>query len=194
MNSQKANAVAKQVGLGVVVMLFMVSTAMAQQGSSSHPGTATSVTGGTVSPMLVVVKLHSDSCSKCQAMGPILEDLTQRLGADSYELLVKADFTNEATKRQSQLLLSALGLGSVYNEYHNKTGSLLLLDYREKKVVGTLTASQSAEQMHAEIKVLCERMMRGGSGSVESETQPPAPKPQGSGSKDKPQGSSQRGS
>lgn len=103
------------------------------------------------SPDLVAVKLHGDWCGKCKNMGPIVKDLTRKLGPISNALLITMDPTNENTKRQSGLLMSMFGLGSIYEE-HQSTGKIIVVNPKTKKVVKTLTADVKAGEMADAVK------------------------------------------
>lgn len=152
----------KATWMGVLLLaagLIVGSLAIAQEGSGPEGSGPTkdaqkaeSVNEANLKPALIVVKIHADWCATCKKMGPILEDLTQRLGGDTKTLLVKVDLTNDATKRQSQLLMNAFGLSKVYQEHTKKTGVLLLVDPEDANVVKTLTSDMTAAQMEQAIR------------------------------------------
>ena len=65
-------------------------------------------------------------------------------------LFVTLDLTNVSTRNQSELLASALGLKSVYNQ-NSGTGFILLIDPTTHKVIKKLTADQDLKMMAKEI-------------------------------------------
>ncbi|MBI1390607.1 MAG: hypothetical protein GC154_19425 [bacterium] len=172
----------------LIAALMVGSLAVAHEGSgTAAPGLTVgaqqeeSAEVANVKPAVIAVKLHADWCTKCQALGPILEDLTQRLGKDSEALLVKVDLTNDATKRQSQLLMSALGLSKVYSENSGKTGVLLLIDSKSGNVTKTLTSEMTAAQMEQAIRTASGASSGAARNAVQSPAEGSAPaKPEGS--------------
>lgn len=96
-------------------------------------------------PKLIVVKFHANWCGSCKALGPVLEDLTNKLDGKSV-LFTQLDFTNNTSKHQTQLLASALGIKDVV-EKNNGTGFLLVIDSKTKAVKAKLTKTQSVKEM-----------------------------------------------
>jgi thiol-disulfide isomerase/thioredoxin len=127
--------------------IFALLTALALASSASAQPAA---------PNLLAVKFHADWCGSCKKMGPVFEDLRNKLDGKPV-LFVTLDRTNLSTSHQAQLLGSALGLGSVV-EANPGTGFVLLLDPKDRRVVAKLTAEQSLKEMTSEIEArLAER-------------------------------------
>ena len=106
---------------------------------------------GARSPEVLVVAFHADWCGKCQTLGPkMMKSVFPEIRDEPY-LLVKLDMTDQDS-RQPEYMLSALGLGNLWEEYGRKTGFALVIDAETKQVVETLNASESSEAMVSEVR------------------------------------------
>ena len=103
-------------------------------------------------PELLIVKFHADWCGSCKAIGPALEDLTNKLDGKA-TLFVELDFTNNSTKHQAQLMATALGIEKIL-EKNNGTGFILVIDSKTKEVKAKLTKAQTTKEMGAKITSL----------------------------------------
>ena len=64
---------------------------------------------------------------------------------------VKFDLTNDSTKAQSAKLAARNGITPVWNS-NQKTGMVLLVDAKTRKVVGTIVATDSQKEMKRKIE------------------------------------------
>jgi len=104
-------------------------------------------------PKLMAVKFHADWCRVCRAMGPVFEDLQNKMdGADV--LFVKLDFTNNQTKHQANLLGAELGLADILKQNYKRTGFVLIINAKTKKVLKKLTVNDDVYSMETKIKTL----------------------------------------
>lgn len=83
-------------------------------------------------------------------MGPILEQCAEDYAGKSIEFIT-FDFTTGETRQRAVADADAHGVRSVFDEYDNKTGFLLLYDTGKKKVVERLSADDGSEGFHAAI-------------------------------------------
>lgn len=101
-------------------------------------------------PQVIGLLFYADWCASCKVLEPKL-DAVKKGFADKPILFTRVDMTDDYTKSQSKLLAGALGLGSIYAENAPKTGNLLLIDARTKKVLGKLDKTQSKAQLKTNI-------------------------------------------
>ena len=102
-------------------------------------------------PTLMVVKFHADWCRICRAMGPVFEDLQNKMDGQNI-LFVKLDFTNNQTKHQANMLGAALGIAPILKKNYRRTGFILIIDSKTKKVLQKLTKDDDVYAMEAKIK------------------------------------------
>jgi len=103
------------------------------------------------SPEVLVVAFHADWCPACQTLGPkMMKGVFPEIKDEPY-LLVKLDLTDRDSN-QAEYMLSALGLGNLWEKYGRKTGFALVIDAQTKEVLHTLNASENPEAMVADIR------------------------------------------
>ncbi|NQW35640.1 MAG: thioredoxin family protein [Flavobacteriales bacterium] len=105
------------------------------------------------SPKLFLVKFHADWCRNCRAMGPVFEDLKNKMDGSNV-LFVKLDFTNNQTKHQANMLGDGLGIGAVLKANQRRTGFVLVIDAKTKKVLQKLTKDDDVYMMESKIRAL----------------------------------------
>ena len=71
---------------------------------------------------------------------------------ESADPLHPRDQTDDFTKHQSALHSKLLGVADIYAEQGGKTGYMLLIDAKDKKVLGKLMKTQSEEELKAAIE------------------------------------------
>jgi len=104
-------------------------------------------------PKLIAVKFHADWCSVCRTMGPVFEDLQNKMDGSNV-LFVKLDFTNNQTRHQANLLGAELGLSNILKQNYKRTGFVLVIDANTKKVLKKLTVDDDVYSMETKIKTL----------------------------------------
>ena len=104
-------------------------------------------------PKLMVVKFHADWCRICRAMGPVFEDLQNKMDGPNI-LFIKLDFTNNQTKHQANMLGSALGITPILKKNYRRTGFILVIDPKTKKVLQKLTKDDDVYSMETKIRAL----------------------------------------
>lgn len=132
--------------------LAITGLAFAQQpGHSGMQHTQTRADAKARSPEVLVVAFHADWCPACQALGPkMMKSVFPEIKDEPY-LLVKLDLTDRDSN-QAEYMLSALGLGNLWEQYGRKTGFALVIDAQTKEVLHTLNASENPEAMVADIR------------------------------------------
>jgi len=102
-------------------------------------------------PRLIAVKFHADWCGFCKAMGPVFSELQQK-HEELPVLYVELDQTTKSRKRQAAFLAKVMGMDQVWKEHGGKTGFILLIDAKTKRVVEKLTKDQNLKQMGASLQ------------------------------------------
>jgi len=139
--------------LVVVVLMLTVALATAKDRPTTQPADES---GAAAKPAVVALKFHADWCGSCKAMGPVFEDLRNKLDGEPV-LFVTLDLTNRSTAAQAEYHAAALGAGRHWSEYGGKTGFILLLDAQSGDVLGKLTREQDIKAMGAAIKSAVQR-------------------------------------
>jgi thiol:disulfide interchange protein len=149
MTKNKAAALAAALA---ATTLAVTSLAFAQQpGHSGTQQTETIADAKARAPEVLVVAFHADWCAKCQTLGPkMMQSVFPEIKAEPY-LLVKLDLTDRDSN-QAEYMLSALGLGNLWEQYGRKTGFALVIDAQTKEVLHTINASENPEAMVADIR------------------------------------------
>jgi len=104
-------------------------------------------------PKLLAVKFHADWCKICRTMGSVFKDLQNKMDGSDV-LFVKLDFTNNQTKHQANLLGDELGLVDILKQNYRRTGFILVIDAKTKKVLKKLTVDDDVYSMEAKIRTL----------------------------------------
>jgi hypothetical protein len=102
----------------------------------------------TEQPKVVGVLFYADWCASCKALEPKLHNVKKQI-MDQPIYFTRVDMTDECTKKQSGMFVEWVGLGEIYREHAPKTGFMLLIDAKEKKVLSKLTKTQSEAELKA---------------------------------------------
>lgn len=103
------------------------------------------------SPQVIAAGFHADWCGKCKQMAPNAMKTMASYKGDRTVKFVNFDLTNDATKKQSAKLAARNGLTSVWNSYQ-KTGMVLLVDGKTRKVIDTIDFTDSKSEMKEKIE------------------------------------------
>lgn len=109
---------------------------------------------------MYAVAFHADWCMNCKALAPNLKEFKAK-HAKAPLLHVKLDQTNDFTKHQAAMLAGALGMDKAWKDFNGKTGFVLLVDAKTKKVIGKITSDQSVEQMDKSLMAAMKSMSGG---------------------------------
>lgn len=120
-------------------------------------------------PDVIGLLFYADWCASCKVLEPKLNAVKKSF-ADKPILFTRVDLTDDYSKSQSKLLAGALGLSEIYTENAPKTGFMLLISTKDKKVLGKLVKTQSED----EIKTGIAAALSPGSAGEGSGSKPPA--------------------
>ncbi len=107
-------------------------------------------------PEIIAVKFHADWCGSCKAMGNVFEELQAKFDTKPV-LYVTLDHTRDFNRKQSKFLAESLGLGDVWKQNNGKTGFILLVDGKTRKVITRLKSTQTLKEMGAELVAAVEK-------------------------------------
>ncbi len=103
------------------------------------------------SPQVIAAVFHADWCGKCKQMGPSVMKTMASYKADKAVKFVKFDLTDDSTKAQSAKLAARNGLTPIWKA-NQKTGMVLLVDAKTRKVMGTIVSTDSQSEMKRKIE------------------------------------------
>lgn len=145
----------------ITLAILLAGAAIAQSGSkpsgtvapAAQPDGSGSKPSGTHAPArapkVIALQFYADWCPLCKALQPKLDEAMTN-AADQPCLLVKLDMTQEDS-HQAEYMLAALGYGDLWSEYAGKTGFVLLVNTSTKKVVGTITSTQTVREISSTV-------------------------------------------
>jgi hypothetical protein len=105
----------------------------------------------TETPKIIGLLMYSDTCASCKVLEPKLNAIKKDFTGQPI-LFTRVDQSNDFTKHQSVLYSSLLGVQQIYAEQGGKTGYMLLIDTKDKKVLGKLIKTQSEAELKATIE------------------------------------------
>lgn len=100
-------------------------------------------------PRPVVVKIHARWCPVCMTTKPAWDEI-QSAYLDRVHFVV-FDVTSDATRASSRLNAERLGLTSVFDDYENATGTVLILDGATRTVSHDLYGHRAAAEYRTAI-------------------------------------------
>jgi len=100
---------------------------------------------------VIAAGFHADWCGKCKQMAPSAMKTMASYKGDTTVKFVNFDLTDDATKKQSAKLAARNGITPVWNS-NQKTGMVLLVDGKTRKVVGTIVSTDSESDMKRKIE------------------------------------------
>lgn len=99
-------------------------------------------------PRVVGLLFYADWCNSCKILEPKLNQVKREF-QDKSMLFTRFDMTDEFTKDQSAHFAALLGMENHYRENDGKTGFMLLVEERSKKVLGKITKEKSADDIRS---------------------------------------------
>ncbi len=98
-------------------------------------------------PKVIALQFYADWCAGCKALQPKLDE-AMKDAAGQPCLTVKLD-QSDKNSRQAEYMLAALGYGDLWKEHAGKTGFVLLVDAKTRKVLSTVTSMQETKDIKA---------------------------------------------
>jgi len=98
-------------------------------------------------PKVIALQFYADWCPGCKALQPKLDE-AMKDAAGQPCLTVKLD-QSDKNSRQAEYMLATLGYGDLWKEYAGKTGFVLLVDAKTRKVLSTVTSMQETKDIKA---------------------------------------------
>ena len=101
-------------------------------------------------PELISLRFYADWCGFCRALDEKLDEVKKEFSGAPV-LFTHVDLTDEYTKEQSGLLAAQLGVASIYEEYGNSTGDMVLIDPETGEVKEHITHEVSKDELRQRI-------------------------------------------
>lgn len=103
------------------------------------------------SPDVIAAVFYADWCGYCKKMAPAAMATMKNYKTDSSVKFVKFDLTNDKTKADSTKVAARNGISPVWSG-HQKTGMILLVDGKTRKVIGKIDSEDNAAAMKTKIE------------------------------------------
>ncbi len=102
-------------------------------------------------PDVVAIKVWHPACPLCKSLDPryarVVDDFD-----DGSVLFMTFDLSTEASRRQAEMLVAALGVQELFDDPLAYLGSVVLIDAETKTPIGRVTAKQGEDEMKGSIR------------------------------------------
>lgn len=109
-------------------------------------------------PKVVAVEFYADWCASCKVLIPKFNEAKSAYQSKAI-LFARFDLTNDSTKEQASYFAAFAGLEEVYRKGGGRTGFVVLIDGKTKKVIKVIGKDKSVD----EIKVMINEALAGAS-------------------------------
>lgn len=133
------------------LVVAVIAVAFVTAGVNGSPKDSTRPSASPKIPAVIAVRIHADWCGACKKLTPVYSQLKERTN-DQPVLFVTLDMTDDATRQQAEYLAGVLGLDRLWFKQARKTGSVVLLDGKRKRVVSTIEAPHDLKSMEAAVR------------------------------------------
>ena len=127
--------------LGLVALFALVGATFAPRASAAPAK----------SPDVIAAVFYADWCGYCKKMEPAAMATMKNYKSDKTVKFVKFDLTDAKTKADSTKIAARNGISPVWNG-HQKTGMILLVDGKTRKVIGKIDSNDSSAAMKTKIE------------------------------------------
>ncbi len=133
------------------LVVAVVAVAFVTAGVNGSPKDTMRPSASPKIPDVIAVRIHADWCGACKKLTPVYSALKEQSN-DQPILFVTLDMTDDATRQQAEYLAGVLGLDRLWFKQARKTGSVVLLDGKRKRVVSTMEAPHDLKSMEAALR------------------------------------------
>lgn len=102
-------------------------------------------------PDVVAIKVWHPACPLCKSLDPRYATVVDAFD-DGSVLFMTFDLSTEASRRQAELLVAALGVQEIFADPIEHLGSVVLIDADTKACIGQVTAKQDEDEMRGSIR------------------------------------------
>lgn len=102
-------------------------------------------------PDVVAIKVWHPACPLCKSLDPRYASVVDDFD-DGSVLFMTFDLSTEASRRQAELLVAALGVQEIFDDPLAHLGSVVLIDADTKMRIGQVTAKQDEDAMKDSIR------------------------------------------
>ncbi len=108
----------------------------AAKATAEARGRKIKIKAAVASPKIIAVRIRHDMCPFCKGFDSKFPKLVRKTKDDSV-LFVTLDMSNETTQEQGAMLVSALGLESVWTGDLSKMGTIAFVNAETKQIIST---------------------------------------------------------
>jgi thiol-disulfide isomerase/thioredoxin len=101
-------------------------------------------------PKVLAVRMYADWCGNCKILDPKVDSFKEDF-SDGRVVFIRLDQTEDFDTAQSELLAGLIGIKDVFLEYKGKTGMMLLIDAKTKKLLEVVTHRNETDEIKAKI-------------------------------------------
>ena len=99
---------------------------------------------------LIAVRMYADWCGYCKELDTKLDEVKGQF-KDTGVWFTYFDITDDFMHQQTRIMADKLGLMHVYEQYHDQTGTMLLVNPANGEIVKEITSDITEDDLVAEI-------------------------------------------
>lgn len=101
-------------------------------------------------PKVLAVRMYADWCGNCKILDAKVDSFKEGF-SDGQVVFMRLDQTEDFDTAQSELLAGLLGIKDIFMEYKGKTGMMLSIDAKTKKLLEVVTHRNETEEVKTKI-------------------------------------------